>query len=291
MDLLDLLMGTEVRGVITIAVISLIVMNVIWFAATRRQTRDVETHVLAMGVALASLVLLFVGEAVIGSSDADAANKDEPPIDKINAIEAGLAAPSQEQKKMPDKKKRAPEPPPEPKEGVVKEQPKDPKKKEEKKPPPEVKKTPPLKKEPDPPSKIKPRPDPDANPDTAVGPVTTPNLGPPNNNTAGNRAVNTGDPFWARLSGDIYANFAYPAVLETKKIAMGCFHFAVDGTVSHWRLIPRSEDATLDDAVERALTAVQKQRKANPEQIPSHLLKQATEQWNCFPLGNLARQG
>jgi hypothetical protein len=239
-------------------------------------------------VALASLGLVFGIDAVADPSDADAANKNnEPPLSKVNAIDAGLAAPSSDKKKLPDKKTRAPIEETK-KEGVVKEQPKTPPKKEEKKPP-QVK--PPITSKPD---EVKPdfkkREDPD-NPDTKVGPVVTPNLGPPNTNTAGNRAVNTGDPFWARLSTDIYQNFSYPAVLETKKIAMGCFYFNVDGTTGGWKLIPRSEDATLDDAVERALNAVHRNRKANPETIPNHLLEQATKQWNCFPLGNLARQG
>ncbi|MBX3155253.1 MAG: hypothetical protein KF773_04580 [Deltaproteobacteria bacterium] len=289
-DVVGLFVGTPLRAVITISALSLGFINFIWYVATKKQGRDVEHHALAMGIVLvASLGLLF-GMDAVASASSKSTNDNEPPIDKVNAIEAGLAAPSREQKKLPDKKTRAPEPE-QKKEGLIKEKPpekKEEKKKEEKK---EEVKRPPIKKEADPETEIKRRPDPDANPDTRVGPVVTPNLGPPNNNTAGNRAVNTGDPFWARLSTDIHANFSYPAVLETKKIAMGCFYFNADGTPAGWRLIPRSEDDTLDDAVERALKSVDRLRKSNPEPIPNHLLNQATTQWNCFPLGNLKREG
>jgi type IV secretory pathway VirB10-like protein len=276
-EMVETLTGSPVRLAITISTLSLILMNIMWWATTRKHDRNLEQHFGSMiGVVAVAVLIVFGIDRVQHMGDA-AADTDKQP-QKMIAIEASIAKKTSPQK-QPEKQFRAPEPDP-PKQGVAK----DP----DKLPPPKKDKPPPPKKNTNDPKPIKP-PDRTGDLDAPVGPVKDP-VGPPSDNKRGFASVTKGDPFFQNLAADINENFEYPRALETKQLANGCFYFNLDGTVAGWKLLPKSGDETLDDAVERTLKKVEKIRKTNPVAVPQHLQEQATTSWTCFQLGNLQRQ-
>lgn len=97
-----------------------------------------------------------------------------------------------------------------------------------------------------------------------------------------------GHPFFQKIAGDFVQNFEYPKILEGES-ATGCIHLLADGTIAKLKVDPKSGEATLDDAVERALKKMQQARQANPQPPPIELLKQATTRWICFNTGKLQR--
>jgi len=123
--------------------------------------------------------------------------------------------------------------------------------------------------------------------ESATGPATSA-VGDFNDNERGFAEESKGHPFFQQLAADFVEGFEYPKILEGES-ATGCLHLLADGTIAKFKVDPKSGEATLDDAVERALKKMQKARQGAPQPPPIELLKQATTRWICFNTGKLQR--
>src|SRR5258706_3118999 len=107
-DVVETLIGTPVGLAITIPVASLLLMNVMWWANTRKKDRNVGQHVGSMvGVAVLSVAIVLGINWVQDSKDAAADTDKEPK--KMQAIEASIAQKTSPHK-QPQKKFREPDP-------------------------------------------------------------------------------------------------------------------------------------------------------------------------------------
>ena len=238
--------------------------------------KDGEMHVVAaLGAAALSAALALPTLVLTRPAEAD----EGPKLDKMVAIEASIARKTSPQK-QPQKQFRPPEPV-KPPEGVSHDEHKLPDPKKPDKPPPR----PPDDKAP----KNTPPPDRRGGLDDPPGPVTAP-TGPPSDNARGFADVTKGDPYFQRIARDVHESFEFPKILAAESSANGCMYFNPDGKVAGWKLLPKSGDDALDDAVERALKKVQKLRESNPDPVPTYLLQQATTTWTCFKLGEQKRE-
>ncbi|MBA3394934.1 MAG: TonB C-terminal domain-containing protein [Deltaproteobacteria bacterium] len=123
--------------------------------------------------------------------------------------------------------------------------------------------------------------------ETPTGKPTT-EVGTFNDNERGFAEETKGHPFFQKVARDFVENFEYPKILAGES-ATGCIHLLADGKIAKFKVDPKSGEATLDDAVERALKKMQTLRASSPEAPPIELLKQATTRWICFNTGKLQR--
>lgn len=226
-----------------------------------------EMHVMAMlGACL--LTTAIAAPTLYFASDAGASTG--PIIDDMEAIEASIAI-RKKPAKQPQKKVQAPPPEVKP-EGVSRD--------ETKLPEPDKKKPDPVK----PPDDKKPFKVPDRTKFDDEVPTGKPTeeVGAFNDNDRGFASETKGDPFFQRVARDINEAWEFPKILDAKGAAVGCLHITAEGKIAKTKLDQRSGDDSLDDSVERALKKVEKLRNANPEAVPTHLLKQATTRWTCF---------
>lgn len=125
-------------------------------------------------------------------------------------------------------------------------------------------------------------------PDAVTGDKPTTEVGAFNDNDRGWAEESKGHPFFQKVARDFVENFSFPSILEGQN-SVGCVHLLADGTIQKYKVEPKSGDAALDDAVERALKSMKQVRAQNPEPVPVELLKQATTRWICFNTGILQR--
>jgi len=226
-----------------------------------------EMHAMAL---LGSCALTVAMGALIYSCTDEAGAATGPVIQDMEAIEASIAV-RKKPAKQPQKKVQAPPPEVKP-EGVSHDE----------------------TKVPDP---AKPKPDKPVKPDKPDKPFKVPDrtkfddetptgkpteaVGEFNPNDRGFAEETKGDPFFQRVARDVAESWEFPKILDAKGAAVGCLHITAEGKIAKTK-IDRSGDDSLDDSAERALKKVEKLRNANPEAVPTHLLKQATTRWICF---------
>ena len=230
--------------------------------------RDGEMHAVALlGACLLSAAIVAPTMYFMGDASAD----QGPVIQDMEAIEASIAV-RKKPAKQPQKKIEAPPPEVKPV-GVSHDENKIPDKKPD---PPKPDKKP---DKPDKPFKVPDRTHFDE--DTPTGKPTE-EVGQFNDNDRGFADETKGDPFFQRVARDINEAWEFPKILDAKGAAVGCLHITAEGKIAKTKLDQRSGDDSLDDSVERALKKVEKVRNANPEAVPTHLLRQATTRWTCF---------
>ncbi len=233
--------------------------------------RDRDMHAIAAIGALAIGALMVAGPLVYAGEKP----RDEGPnLADLEAIEASLAYKKPDAKpKQPEKPKYTP-PPPEEVKGVSTDENKKvepPKKEEEKKPPPknlddEFEK---LRRE-------------RGNPEDEAGKAPEDDVGAFDGSQFGYAEESRGDPFFQKLVGDLLEKFEFPEILKDAGQPVGCLRLSADGKIQDTLFKQKSDNSELNDSVERALSAVQKQRNQNPIPVPTHLLKAATTKWVCF---------
>lgn len=227
-----------------------------------------EMHAMAMlGACLLTAGIAAPTFYFAGSAGADTG----PVIQDMEAIEASIAV-RKKPAKQPQKKVQAPPPEVKP-EGVSRDETKLP---DPTKPKPDK----PVK--PDKPDKPFKVPDRSKFDDETPTGKPTDEVGEFNANDRGFAEETKGDPFFQRVARDINESWEFPKILDAKGAAVGCLHITAEGKIAKTKLDQRSGDDSLDDSVERALKKVERLRNANPEAVPTHLLKQATTRWTCF---------
>jgi hypothetical protein len=90
-----------------------------------------------------------------------------------------------------------------------------------------------------------------------------------------------GDPYLGRLKADLLRGWEYPEILSDVGTPIGCIHLEPDGKIEQWELREKSNNAELDDSVERALKELQKVRNEEPLEVPAHLVPK-TRKWICY---------
>ncbi len=219
----------------------------------------IGTMLLAGGLGVPTL---YLTEA----ADADAA----PGPDKMIAIEASLATKSTNKSKQPQKQFKAPEPvKPEPQQGVADDPNKVPTKKPE-----EPKKKPDKEKSLE--EKMKELPSRPDDTDTPTGKPT--DAAPFNPNAIGHGPANVGDPYFAKLTDDLIANFPGHNVSDNPPEA--CIHLTPEGKIADTKFNVRSND-DLQQFAEGQLKALVKERNEHPVPVPIQLID-ITKQWLCF---------
>ena len=63
---------------------------------------------------------------------------------------------------------------------------------------------------------------------------------------------------------------------------VGCIHLTADGKIVDTKFKDKSDDDIQTARRGRAEGAEVQTRNANPEEVPTHLLKQLTTRWVCF---------
>ena len=103
--------------------------------------------------------------------------------------------------------------------------------------------------------------------------------------------VNSGDPWFARLSNDFFSFLEFPK-LEQASAAQPCVHVTADGKIPDTEFKPkfRSDNEGLNAKIEDALKKLKQKRDQNPEPVPEHLKSAVLTQWTCFPVNNQTRQ-
>src|SRR5262249_2517104 len=103
-------------------------------------------------------------------------------------------------------------------------------------------------------------------PDEESGQTTTQPGGDFNGSEKGFAPERKGDPFFARLRGDM--NFTFPEIAKASSIPVGCIHLQPDGKIKAITFdapIGQPGDDDLQTAAEAALRELQKTRNQNPE--------------------------
>lgn len=228
--------------------------------------KDAEIHITAalgaivLTAALSAPMIFFV----------DKKGDDGPVLDNMESIEASLAYKKPNAPKQPQKPRRAPDPVDKP-EGISHD---DKKPVDDKKPPDKDDKKP-SKDKVDPLAKFMGK---HGDPDDEVG-KTDDQVGAFDGSEFGIGDVTKGDPYFQRLVVDLA--WQAPELAKSTSPPVGCIHLTADGKIAETKFKEKSDDdvATLAEA---ALKALQSKRNANPEQVPTHLLKQLTTRWVCF---------
>lgn len=91
--------------------------------------------------------------------------------------------------------------------------------------------------------------------------------------------VTKGDPYFARLRNDL--DFQPPELAKVTGEPVGCIRIERDGKISDTKFKTTS-DGDLQPIAEKALQDLQAKRSRNPEEVPTHLLKELTTKWICF---------
>jgi outer membrane biosynthesis protein TonB len=91
-----------------------------------------------------------------------------------------------------------------------------------------------------------------------------------------------GDPYFQVLVRDLRAGWEYPEIAKTEGVPVGCFHITGEGKIVDTKFKEPSGNPELDDSVERAIKALEKQRNQDPVPVPTHLLRAVTTRWTCF---------
>jgi hypothetical protein len=226
--------------------------------------KDAEIH---MTAALGAIVLT-AALSVPMVFFVDKKGEEGPILDNMESIEASLAYKKPNAPKQPQKHMRAPDPEVKP-EGISHDETK---KVDDKKPDKHDDKKP--SKDTDPLAKYH-RADED---DSQVG---TPNetVGAFDGSEFGVGDVTKGDPYFQRLVVDLA--WQAPELAKASSAPVGCIHLTADGKIAETKFKDKSDD-DIQPLAEAALKALQTKRNANPEEVPTHLLKQLTTRWVCF---------
>jgi TonB family protein len=222
------------------------------------------------GVAFVGTLLIggaLAAVTVYGALPAEASH--EPPLKQLITIEASLARKS-EKPKQPVKELKTPEPPPK-LEGVSHDEnkkPVEPPKKDDKKPPPKKDEKIDI-------SKFKHASDDD--PQSGAKPTT--DIGQFDGSEKGFAPLNAGDPYWGNLRADLEPSI--PSISQVQGAAVACFHISPEGKIPSVKFDSSSGDQILDDAVQRAMKAVQKARNESPQPVPVGQLG-VIKRWVCF---------
>jgi len=127
--------------------------------------------------------------------------------------------------------------------------------------------------------------------DDPVGKPTDNTFGSFDGSKHGLAKTNSGDPWFARLSNDFFSFLEFPK-LEAASAAEPCVKITPDGKIedTEFRANKRSDNEGLNAKITIALKKLKDKRSAQPEPVPTHLLKDVTTQWTCFPVDNQTRQ-
>jgi hypothetical protein len=115
---------------------------------------------------------------------------------------------------------------------------------------------------------------------SSTPPPTRPSEPPP----AGIEPAQREHPYVRQLTADLAGSFVLPSLVESTQGVTMCLRLAADGKVGETKLDPRSGNAQLDEAAERALARVSEKRAASPEPIPGELAG-LDARWLCYPFG------
>jgi hypothetical protein len=220
--------------------------------------RDEQIHSVSIAGAIVLTGLLTVGGWWLSRKD----KLPDDPLLKMDVIEASLASRTAPQN-QPQKHHEAPPPTEKPKGVSHDETVKPPPKKDDKEPATPVTD----------PSKLSEKfghADPDEQPTTKPGDF--------NPNGYGNAAESKGDPWLGKLAADM--DYSPPEISRGESAPIGCIRLSPDGKIMDTKF----HETTSDDfqtSAEVALDHLKKTRNANPDPVPTHLLK-LTNQWLCF---------
>jgi len=119
--------------------------------------------------------------------------------------------------------------------------------------------------------------------DAEVGEPTPIKLGSFDGSEFGWAPTTKGDPFYIDMIKELRQNWEYPRISSDEGVPVGCLRLEANGKISDTLFKEKSGNAELDDSVERAMTAVRKNRNDNPIEVPTHLLQQGvTTKWLCI---------
>lgn len=142
---------------------------------------------------------------------------------------------------------------------------------------------------PDPDDKVASIPDRTGNVDDPKGKPTENTVGAFDGDKHGLAKTNSGDPWFARLSNAFFSNLEFPK-LEVASAAQPCVRLTPDGKITDTEFKKQSDNEGLNGKITVALKKLAEQRNDKPEPVPTHLLKDVTTQWTCFPVDNQTRQ-
>jgi len=197
------------------------------------------------------------------------ARAQEPPLRDMEVIEASLAykPPNAPKTKQPQKPRPTPAPEVKP-EGVSRDENK---KIDEKKEPKKEEKP---AKETDPLAKFRRSLDDE---DSSGDPTTLPAF---DGSEYGIGDVTKGDPYFGRLVADLA--WSAPELAKAGATTpIGCVQLSADGKIPQTKFRQKG-DGDLQPLAEASLRELQSKRNANPEQVPTHLLRALTTKWVCF---------
>jgi len=226
---------------------------------------------LAASLGTAATTVALIGLAVFVDWAPAALAGEGPNLDEMEAIEASIAYKKAEPPKQPQKQKRAPVP--EEIEGVSRDEnktPVEPKKDDKRKPDENFE---------DQYKKFQRKDD----EDLEAGKPTDEDVGSFDGSEFGFAEETKGDPYFQKLVLDLREGWEYPEILSDVGVPVACIRLAADGKILDTNFRERSNNAELDDSVERALAALKKKRGQEPVPVPTHLLKWTTK-WTCFRL-------
>ena len=200
----------------------------------------------------------------------DKKGEDGPILDNMESIEASLAYKKPNAPKQPQKPRHAPDPEVK-KEGISHD---------------ETKKIEPKNDKPDKKDPAKPSKDTDPlakfhrtlDDDSEPGKPTE-TVGAFDGSEFGVGDVTKGDPYFQQLVVDLA--WQAPELAKATSAPVGCIHLTADGKIAETKFKDKSDD-DIQPLAEAALKALQTKRNANPEEVPTHLLKQLTTRWVCF---------
>lgn len=126
-------------------------------------------------------------------------------------------------------------------------------------------------------------------PDAPDGKPTDNTVGAFDGSKHGLAKTNSGDPWFARLSNDFFSFLEFPKI-EQASAAQPCVRLTADGKITDTEFKKQSDNEGLNGKIGIALTKLKEARNAKPEAVPTHLIKDVTTQWTCFPVDNQTRQ-
>lgn len=91
--------------------------------------------------------------------------------------------------------------------------------------------------------------------------------------------VTKGDPYFARLSRDLA--WQPPELAKGTGEPVGCIQLTADGKIPQTKFKVDTDD-DLGSLAQTALKGLQTKRNADPEPVPTHLLRDLTTKWICF---------
>lgn len=230
--------------------------------------KNAEMHLASIFGSIVIVVALVVPTVLLKPRAA----AGPPPLEDMPAIEASIAYKKPNAPKQPQKQFRAPDPVAKP-EGVSHDETKTP--------------IPPK------PDEAKPKPNPVTDPkyvapdrtnvddeDLAVGKPDQ-QIGSFDGEEFGVGDVTKGDPYFGRLSSDLHRDWNPPELATGSSEPVGCIQITPDGKIPQTKFqIDTNDDLGL--LAHTALKKLQDKRNADPDPVPTRLLRELTTKWICF---------